>query len=385
MRTKAETIRETTANKGEWAELYVFLKLLGEGRLYAADSNLNKREDSYLDVLRILREEVAGIVMSYSREGEPGTVEIYTGDQLMSVLPAKLFLDNAVEFFEHLSTAKPPIGPTEGVADLTEQINVKKYKTPGSKSLKAIVCTGGKTDIVIKLRDSRNSLVTTMGFSIKSQFGQAPTLFNAGTSAQMNYRMEGMDDIEAAEFNALVDDRGKRKWAECRSFIEDHGIRPVFIGSKHATLDDNLEYIRESMPAFWAYAIKVAILAEDQVKKVSEICRLAERENPLGYKHIDLYEKVFKDFLFAAFSGMTAGLPWNGAEQVNGGYIVVKDDGEVLCYHANDREAFRDYLFNSTHLEYVSCGKYGWGYVEKDKDGRWVLPAMASVRFYKRL
>jgi len=31
-----------TGNKGEWSEAYVFLKLLGDGKLYAADQNLKK-------------------------------------------------------------------------------------------------------------------------------------------------------------------------------------------------------------------------------------------------------------------------------------------------------------------------------------------------------
>ena len=30
-----------TGNKGEWSEIYVFLKLLADGRLNAADANLN--------------------------------------------------------------------------------------------------------------------------------------------------------------------------------------------------------------------------------------------------------------------------------------------------------------------------------------------------------
>ena len=34
-----------TQNKGEWSELYVFLKLLGSGILYAADADLNKIEN----------------------------------------------------------------------------------------------------------------------------------------------------------------------------------------------------------------------------------------------------------------------------------------------------------------------------------------------------
>ena len=31
-------------NKGEWAELFVFLKALSDGKIYAADENLEKVE-----------------------------------------------------------------------------------------------------------------------------------------------------------------------------------------------------------------------------------------------------------------------------------------------------------------------------------------------------
>ena len=44
-----------TGNKGEWSELYVFLKLLGDGVLYAADEKLNKKEDLYYPLVEILR------------------------------------------------------------------------------------------------------------------------------------------------------------------------------------------------------------------------------------------------------------------------------------------------------------------------------------------
>ena len=68
--------------------------------------------------------------------------------------------------------------------------------------------------------------------------------------------------------------------------------------------------------------------------------------NPLKVPNSQIYyEKAIKDFLMAGFTGMTAGKPWDGKEQVNGGYISVMDDGDVLCYHSNDREAFRDYLY----------------------------------------
>lgn len=32
-------------NRGEWTEAYVFLRLLGVGRVYAADSNLERNDN----------------------------------------------------------------------------------------------------------------------------------------------------------------------------------------------------------------------------------------------------------------------------------------------------------------------------------------------------
>ena len=91
-------------------------------------------------------------------------------------------------------------------------------------------------------------------------------------------------------------------------------------------------------------------------------------------------EKAIKDFLMAGFTGMTAGKEWDGKEQVNGGYIVVMDDGDVLCYHSNDRESFRDYLYKNTHFEYVSADKYVWSRILKI-DNEFYLPLNVSVRF----
>ena len=37
-------------NKGEWSEIYTFFKLLAEGKLYGADSELNKKDDIFYDI-----------------------------------------------------------------------------------------------------------------------------------------------------------------------------------------------------------------------------------------------------------------------------------------------------------------------------------------------
>ena len=44
-------------NYGEWTEAYVFLSLLGTGRIYAADENFERSENVYIDILKIIRYE----------------------------------------------------------------------------------------------------------------------------------------------------------------------------------------------------------------------------------------------------------------------------------------------------------------------------------------
>lgn len=31
-----------SGNKGEWSEIYIFLKLMSDGKVYAADRNMNR-------------------------------------------------------------------------------------------------------------------------------------------------------------------------------------------------------------------------------------------------------------------------------------------------------------------------------------------------------
>lgn len=42
-----------TGNKGEWSEIYVLLRLLADGRIYAADENLQRLENVYFQFLRL--------------------------------------------------------------------------------------------------------------------------------------------------------------------------------------------------------------------------------------------------------------------------------------------------------------------------------------------
>ena len=54
-----------SGNKGEWSELYAFMKLLSQGRVYAANEKVEKIDEVYYPILKIMREETRGEVIDY--------------------------------------------------------------------------------------------------------------------------------------------------------------------------------------------------------------------------------------------------------------------------------------------------------------------------------
>lgn len=369
-------------NKGEWAELYVMLKLLGEGKLHAADNKLKKKLNTYLDVLKIIRQEFDTQVLEYivDQENSVVTVKPQDSDIVLETIPMCEFEHNAVTLFDGLKKAKGmSVTAPDSVCEFAKIIYVSKPKAPAVKALKRQF--GGKNDIFIEVRDGQTAIVSVMGFSIKSKFGQNPTLFNAGSSSQYLFKLYGCNDIIMNEFNSISDGKGGRGWGLCKAYLVSHSVEMKFARTQYPVYNDNLFLVRESMSKILAWCVYDRLLGGNLKHEVQETTERMAAENPLGVVNPEIYyEKAIKDFLMAGFTGMTAGSKWNGKEQVNGGYIVVTDDGDVICYHSNDREAFRDYLYRNTYFEYVSADKYNWSRILKI-DGEYYLPLNISVRF----
>ncbi len=376
-----ESIIGKKLNKGEWAEFYVMLKLLGEGKLYTADKTLKKKLDSYLDILKIIRQEYDTQVLEYivNEENASVTVKPQNTDTVLADIPMREFETQANDLFDGIKSAKGMSVPApDSVCEFAKIIYVGKPKAPAVKALKKQF--GGKNDIFIEVRDGQTSIVSVMGFSIKSKFGQNPTLFNAGSSSQYLYKVSGCDDTIMQEFNAISKGTG-RGWKLCKKYITDHNLTLSYCKTQNPIYDENLFLVRESMSKIMAWCVKNRLIDAADDNKVKETVERMIVANPLNVPNPAVYyEKAVKDFLMAGFTGMTAGCKWDGKEQVNGGYIVVTDDGDVICYHSNDRETFRDYLYRNTYFEYVSADKYIWSRIIKI-DGEYYLPLNISVRF----
>ena len=73
-----------SGNKGEWSELYAFMKLLSQGRVYAANEKVEKIDEVYYPILKIMREETRGEVIDYVIDNDMVHLEIQS-NRILSI------------------------------------------------------------------------------------------------------------------------------------------------------------------------------------------------------------------------------------------------------------------------------------------------------------
>ncbi len=346
-----------TGNKGEWSEIYTLLKLLGEGEVYAGDQDLNKIQDLFYPIIMILRQERDGN-FNYKLQDSDVVIQTPEGEELLRV-PASIFLTEA----EALLKA---INENDGAFAIpqTELFMNSIY----CHSLKA--SSSDKTDIKIILHDRRTKINSEMGFSIKSQLGGNSTLLNASKATNFNFKIEGaiLSDEDIININAI--DPRRDKVIKRVEAIKNKGGILVFDKVDNNTFRNNLIMLDGHLPDIVAH-----LLLEQLNSGISTLKELAEKlteNNPLNYditQGSPIYVYKIKHLLTSAALGMMPATAWSGLFDANGGYLVVKKDGEILCYHFYDRNRFEDYLFSNAYLERSSTTKHQYASIVKEDDG----------------
>lgn len=113
-----------TANKGEWSELYVLFKLLGEKKVHAGDGNLNKLE-AYYPVLKVLRDELERH-LEYSIDRD---IVIITEDETeIARINVADFFTQSKELFEYIQEGGNGTGAFEipSINDFLNKIHCEK-------------------------------------------------------------------------------------------------------------------------------------------------------------------------------------------------------------------------------------------------------------------
>lgn len=330
---------DLTGNIGEWSEVYAFLKLLYDGKIYAADDNLSPMDDMYLPIIKIQREEIEGTQIDYRRED---MIQIYLNGVYQNSLPLDSFKQAGERLYKELKELfkrkeKGTLSLQEsGIEDFLQALSIHKIKANSTQ----------KTDITMEIIDIHTGFSPLVGFSIKSQLGSPSTLLNASKATNFVFKISGIDDqametINAIKTNSKIIDRFQQIYS-LTSDVE-------FVGVANDKFASNLEMIDSRMAEIIAH---IAIYRyRDNVKTLQKIVERLAQDNPLNYRNPQTYAYKIKKLLSAFALGMLPASQWDGIDEANGGYIIVKSNGDILAYYLYNRNAFENYLLKSTKLE----------------------------------
>ena len=351
-----------SGNKGEWSELYAFMKLLSQGRVYAANEKVEKIDEVYYPILKIMREENKGEVIDYVIHNDRIDIEIES-NTVMSVSRNEME-DKANELLAEIAKHSGSF-ELEEIAKFANGIKVTKIKAPSSDT----------TDISMQIEDVHTSYVRDVGFSIKSEVGGAPTLMNAGQTTNFIYRVKGITSKQAEEINA-IDTRTKIK--ERMKAIKDCGGTVEYAGMNHAGFKRNLMMIDTNMPQIIGNMLLYHY--DEDIRECKKLVELVGERDPLGYGEAMMYEYKFKKFLCSCALGMKPAKVWDGLDEANGGYIIVKADGEILAYHIYNRNFFEQYLLDNTIIERASTSRHDYMSLYEE-NGEMFIKMNLQVRF----
>lgn len=356
-----------TYNKGEWSEIYVMFKLLGEKKVFAGDGELNKIENLFYPIIKILRDEQNGHY-EYSLSDDIVVVSEDGTELLRRSVTDFLAMANSLLGIIRRSTGAF-VAPE--VERFMSEIHCSAVKAKSQD----------KTDITIVIHDLRTGMTPTLGFSIKSKLGGDSTLFNAGKTTNFTFAVTGhqFSDDEIETINAI---NTRYKFIDRVAAIQNLGGRLTFKEMDDAICRNNFVLIDSCLPCIMAEILLQG--NQGGSKDLKALTEIIASRNPIGYDmshNQKYYEHKVKNFLVASALGMVPHTPWNGKYDANGGYLVVKDDGDVLCYHFYDRNLFEDYLYCNTRLESPSSGKYGFANLYRGGDGNLYFKLNLQVRF----
>lgn len=355
-----------TGNKGEWSEIYTLLKVIADKQLFAGDSNLNKIESLIFPIVKILRDETDGsFEFSYDKD-----LVVVKNDSTEFRISVSEFQKQAHLL---LTKLKEKTNATFSIPEIETFINSYNSKTIKAKSTV-------KSDIRIVIHDQRTGTNPELGFSIKSQIGGASTLLNAGKTTNFIYKVNklNLSAKQVSEINS-IDTRSKIK--DRIEKINDLKGKFIFDKPESTVFENNLVLIDSALPKIISEIL--FLFFSSNYSKTSDLVAEISKANPLGYNlenNHPFYSYKIKRFLTDIALGMMPSKVWTGELDATGGYLVVKDNGEILCYHIYNRNEFEDYLFTNTKLETASSTRHDFGTVY-EQDGQLYFKLNLQIRF----
>jgi len=364
-------IRSLQANKGEWSEFYALIKILSDWEIYGADQNLNLKKSLIYPILEVINQKGSNHEKIYKLESDAESIIIYTPkDKSVSHVKRSSLKGCVKDLFNAIKSGSGSSFEIKIATDLMQNIESVNIRAGSFK----------KADIFLVIHDLHTGLNPEVGFSIKSKLGGASTLLNASGATNFEYEIEGDSNINSDTINNLS---GKPQIKDMVKKLDELGGSLKYVAMDNATFRANLRKIDLRMDQIVAEMLKAYFLKKRT--KLTDIVEYLESKDPLGIKQskddAGLYKYKIETLLEKVALGMVPNTPWDGKHQATGGYIIVKEDGEIACYHLYNLNEFRLYLLNNTKLDTPSSARHRYGNVYK-KQNRLYIKLNLQIRFF---
>lgn len=333
-----------TKNKGEWTELYSFLKLLNDKKIMLADKDLLPKAD-FFTVNKVTTLNIEQ--NCYLSENDIVEVEDKNSGKKQKVnisdILNKDVLNHLVEEIKNHKGASFDIPEFQGI----------------SNALGVTLIKGGnanqKSDVVLDI-EKDNEKYLGQGFGIKSYLGNSPTLLNASGNTNFIYKVTGIPLEALDEINAI---NTRTKLKDRISAIYAKGGQLSFEKVEQTTMGYNLDLVDSIMPKL--IAMMLMEFHTNRTNKLDEnLNNVFEKYSKEFNTDLNGLRIKLKRLLVSVLLGFFAGAKWDGSYLAKG-TIVVKQDGSQVAYHITDLETLENYLYEHIRFDTPSTTRHRYG------------------------
>ena len=318
------------ATKREWSELYVFFRLLADGKVSLGTPQAKKEDEKYRPIAMIQREEHDGTRRYYIEE----EVIRMEGEKVEKSIPREDFATVADLILDAIkNSSADEVTSPDGVEEFLDEAGIFDLEAR----------TEDRTDFSIAFWHPTVNKINALP--------ESPT--------------------EVAERMMMIERLGGvLKYSD----VADRVFRC------------NLLMIDLHFPRVLAEMVRMMHL--DGITRVSELTEQMKIINPLKIKEEliskhGFYEFKMKQFLLALALGMRPAKIYNGTDSAVEGILLVDGKGEVLCYHKSEKKTFEDFLYLNSRLEKGSVDKDKYGFLERE-NGVYYFKLNVKIGLIKR-
>ena len=337
-----------TLNRGEWSELYCVLFLLIKPKIEIVDENMNKITSELFEIKKIIADT-----------NFPLEYEIINDRIIVYAVKDKIKSYTKKEIDKYRNELYKKIINNTSVSGSFSIESIEEFLRDFSLGQVLKAKNVSKEDIEVIAYDNKRKSDINLKYSIKSSLGSPATLLNSSNHTNFKYRVIGMNDDLMKEVNS-IDTR--TKLLDRLNIIYNNNCSITYDSVVSDNFLYNLKMIDSSMDKYIANTLLYSYKNNNKILKDIFI-------SANSFDDVQFAEKKLGDFLSAISFGFFPGTKWNGENVVNGGLLIVTDEGNVvvldLVYYEN---TVRKYLINNTQLDSPSSTRYHMLEVFKDND-----------------